>query len=336
MTQQWLRQLSLIVAKADGQGIDFGKFWCTFTVRRGDMQTPNSLDARIYNLSRATAQLIQGLEFTQVQLGAGYNPTQDANYTPPVIFSGTIRQFRAGRVNNLDSYVDITAADGDEAYNFAPIFVTVPAKSSSQPQQIANAVQAALNEQGVNQTITAGYAPNFPPTQLVRGRVLYGMARDEAREFAWQNNVKWSIQDGAFTLIPYTSYIPGGSIPLISVQTGLIGVPEQTQQGIHIRVLLNPAIKVGQLVQLDSQVNQFRLGLDLPSQATNPLLAKATAINQQGLYYVMRADHTGDTREQNWYSDLTCLSVDASIPSADAVNALFKIGPVPIDRYGGT
>lgn len=342
MTQQWLRQLSLVVSKDDGEGFDFGKFWCTFSVRRGDFQTPNSLDARIYNLSNKTAQLIQQTEFTTVQLGAGYNPTQDVNFVPPLVFKGTIKQFRAGRVNQLDSYVEITAADADEAYNYAPVFVTVPAGQSSQPSRLVDVIQGAFAQKSGNQSVSLGYTPTLPTTNLVRGRVLYGMAKDEARDFAWQNNVKFSIQDGAMTLIPYTSYVPGGSVPLISVATGLIGVPEQTQQGINIRVLLNPAIKIGQLVQLDSQVNQFRLGLDLPSQATNPNLVAATATNQQGLYYVMSANHTGDTREQNWYSDLLCLSADASIPlgAGAAVSTTFTTGTAQqvaaIKRYGGT
>jgi hypothetical protein len=50
----------------------------------------------------------------------------------------------------------------------------------------------------------------------------------------------------------------------------------------------------------------------------------------------MRADHTGDTRGQNWYSDLTCLSVDATVTNVEALNALFYTGPVPVFRYGGT
>jgi hypothetical protein len=84
-------------------------------------------------------------------------------------------------------------------------------------------------------------------------------------------------------------------------------------------------------------INQFRLGLDRPSQVNNVAIAMQNKINQQGLYYVMRADHTGDTRGQNWYSDLTCLSVDATVAAnADALNALFYTGPVPVFRYGGT
>lgn len=60
------------------------------------------------------------------------------------------------------------------------------------------------------------------------------MTRDVMRDFAKQYACKWSFQNGALTLIPYTSFIPtpAAGIPVISVATGLIGVPEQTQGGI--------------------------------------------------------------------------------------------------------
>jgi hypothetical protein len=335
MTKEYLRQMSLVVSSG-AQAIDFGQFWVTFSCRRGDMQTPNSLDARIYNVKPSTANTISQKEFTKVTLSAGYPGNSG------LLFTGNIIQFRQGRVNQLDSYVDLTAADGDSAYNYATISTTVPAGSSA--GYVADLLRSNLKKFSVS----PGYAPNFPASKLIRGKVLYGMARDECRDFALQNECKWSIQDGALTFIPWTSYIQGGEIPVISVSTGLIGVPEQTQSGINIRTLLNPTYKVGSLVRLDSQINQFRFGLDQQSQLTNfgvnlqnhiaPNIGPNTGnpSDQQGLYYVMVANHTGDTRGQNWYTDLTCLSVDATLTNREQSNALLTTAPAPIQRYGGT
>jgi hypothetical protein len=333
MTQQFLRQLKLVVS-SDTQEIDFGALWCSFTVKRGDFQTPNNLTARIYNLSQQTANTISKQEFTTVTLSAGY--PGDVG----LLFQGSIKQFRQGRLNQLDSYVDITAADADEAYNFAPISATVPA--GSEPDSIRSLLQAAFAKASQSQAITQGYTPNFVPNQLVRGRVLYGMARDEARAFANQNQCKWSFQNGAVTYIPWVSYVPGGEVPVISVSTGLIGVPEQTQSGIHIKTLLNSSIKIGQLVKLDSQVNQFLFALDRPSQVNNAAIAMQNKLapssgDQQGLYYVMVANHTGDTRGQDWYTDFTCLSVDATLTNLDQAKSLFAPADASaIKRYGGT
>jgi hypothetical protein len=40
------------------------------------------------------------------------------------------------------------------------------------------------------------------------------------------------------------TFIPG-QVPTISPATGLIGIPEQTQNGISFRCLLNSRIKIG-------------------------------------------------------------------------------------------
>lgn len=97
----------------------------TFQIRRGDMQTPNSADVRIYNVADSTAERIKN-EFTQVVIQAGYQ----ANFG--LVFRGTIKQIRKGREDAKDTYVDITAADGDEAYNFSPIARSLAAGTTPQ------------------------------------------------------------------------------------------------------------------------------------------------------------------------------------------------------------
>jgi hypothetical protein len=322
MSQQYGRQLSVKIADASGNALEFADFRCKFKVQRGDTQTPNSLDLRIFNLSGNTRNKIASKEYTKVAVSAGY----PGNFG--LIFQGTITQARKGRVDQKDSYVDITSADGDEAYHFATISATVPA--GTKPDGIATAILNAMKAHG----ITQGYQPDFPQNGCVRGKVLYGMARDVARDFAWSQDCKYSTQDGALTFIPYTSYIPG-QIPVITPSTGLIGVPEQTQNGLNIRVLLNPNIKIGQVVKLDhTDINKLRFGLDLNSLSNNLFLDNLllNTPNPDGLYYVMVANHTGDSRGTEWYTDMNCLAVDATVPMDAAAIALTAIKP-SIDRY---
>jgi hypothetical protein len=256
-------------------------------------------------VSDATANKVTK-EYTQVAIQAGY----EGNFG--LIFTGTIKQRRAGRESALDSYVDITAADGDEAYNFSTLSLSLAAGATP-----TDAVQAFIKTMP---GITQGYVPALSTNGSVRGRVFYGATRDELRDFARNNNCTWSIQDGKLTLIPLTSYVPGDT-PVISPSTGLIGVPEQTENGIRMRVLLNPALKIGQRVKLDSTVNALRLGLDVQSQVPNLLLQRTAKKNADGLYYVMAAEHSGDTRGNAWYTDLTCLAVDATVPTSAAGRA---------------
>lgn len=300
MTLQYLRKLSCVVGSGSS-ALDFSAFRVTFTVRRGDIQTPNSADIRIYNLSDNTANRIKN-EFTTVILQAGY----EGNFG--LLFQGTIKQVRKGRVDQKDSYVDITAADGDEAYNFARLSIALRAGYTP-----ADVVQQFLTSFG-SFGIKRGYVPARiadDTNGAVRGRTFHGMTRDLCREFAVANSCAWNLNDGVLNFIPYDSYIPG-PIPVIGPTTGLIGVPEQTQNGVLVRTLLNPNVKVGSLFRLDGTVNQQRIGLDVLSTLSNQNLAQGAKVSASGLYYSLYSEHSGDTRAEPWFTDVTCLAADAT------------------------
>lgn len=329
MTQQYLRNCSLVVAPASGDGIELGALRIQFQVRRGDLQTPNTCDATIFNLDDDTANQIAGKqpEFTQLILQVSYGDAPLAT-----VFKGAIKQVRKGRIDQKDSYIVVTAADGDAAYNYAISAFTLAANNPP-----TNTVQRLIKDmvnamQGVNgQTLSQGPVPPFPAGASLRGEVHYGCSRDELREYADTLDCKWSIQDGSVTLIPKTGYIPEPAV-LITPFTGLVGIPEQTQNGLMVRVLMNPSIKIGRTIKLDSSINQLPLGMDIPSRPLNTVaLAAQLRIIPSGLYYVMRAEHHGDTRGPDWYSDLTCLAADATIPINQVFTTVQQANAIP--RY---
>ena len=312
-TQQYGRKFSLIVADDTGQGIELGTLRCVFRITRGDFQNPNTADIRVYNLSTETANDLAGTdsEFTQLAIQAGY----PGNFG--LIFQGLITQARIGRENQTDSYVDFTAADGDEAYNYGMVAASIAAGPNTADNGL-KAILAGIQAASSTQPITQGNKPTLPTQGNPRGRVHFGPARDEMRDLANNNDCLWSIQNGKLTLIPQTSYLAGDIIQ-VSPQTGLIGTPEQTQNGLSVSVLLNPSIKIGQAIQLtNTTINQLRYSLDIGSVASNELLQKGAAkINGAGLYYVMVANHSGDTRGNNWQTDMVCLAIDATVPASD-------------------
>lgn len=301
--KQYLRKVSLIVGhnEASRGAIDLSELRIRFSVKRGDIQTPNTADIRVYNLNETTSNAIQK-EFTRIVLQAGY----EGNYG--VIFDGQIKQVRRGRETQTDTYLDITAADGDSAYNFAISSFSLAAGSTYNDH--VSMVLKDMAEHGISR----GYFPDLPGNPLPRGKVVFGMSRDVMRNIAENTNTSWSIQDGKLQMVPLTSYMPG-EIPVLTAATGVIGMPEQTQGGIKLKTLLNPNLKIGQAVKLDNaSIQGYRFGLELTQQAQNLLNEQSNKINNDGLYYVMIADHSGDTRGNEFYTELTCLAIDASIP----------------------
>lgn len=314
MTTQYLRKVSLVVGQPGGPGLDLSDLQFRFRVNRGDIQTPNSLEVRVYNLSEATVKQLQTKEFTQVVFQGGY----EDNFG--VLFNGTIKYKYRGHETNIDSYLDIIAADGDSAYNFAVVNASLAA--GSKPTDHLKIIAKAMQPQGV----TLG--SNQPPLNenaLPRGKVFFGMAKDHLRNVANTNNATWSIQDNKLQLILKTSYQPGDAIVLNSA-TGLIGFPEQTQNGIRMRTLLNPSIKVGSRIQIDNEsLNQFHLdvGLQAPIEQAMIDLMKS----DDGFYKVLVSEHHGDTRGNAYYTDLTCIGVNASIPPGSPL--IYKAAVAP-------
>lgn len=323
MTQQYLRNLSLVVADPAGKGIELGALRVVFEVRRGDTQTPNTCDVRVYNLSKDTASRLYSPEFTQLQLMVGYQGQQLQQ-----IFYGSIKQVRIGREDQKNTYVAITAAEGDQAYNYAVLSLTL-AKGATPTDAIQALIKrmataASSTPTGGNggQVVQPGYMPTLTSNGYQRGRTLFGMCRNDLRELVGSNNCKWFIQGSQLDVVPLNGYVTEPPV-LLTPSTGLIGVPEQTQNGLTMRVLINPAIKIGRVVKLDySDINQLRYGTDVDSASLALFLAQTTTkLNPSGLYYVLRAEHFGDTRGLQWYSDLTCLSVDITVPPDTQLNS---------------
>lgn len=315
--EQYLRKASLIVGPDSGDAIDLSNLRFRFAVRRGDLQTPNSADIRIYNVSEKTALKIDR-EFTRVVLQAGY----DGNFG--VIFDGTIKQVRRGRESPTDTYVDLTAADGDSAYNFSTVAMSISA--GSKPWNHVESVLANMSANGIQR----GYIPeNLPGNPLPRGKVFYGMARDEMRKIAKNTGTNWSIQDGKLQLVPESAYVPG-EVPVINAATGMVGLPEQTPNGIRLKTLLNPNFKIGALVHLDNEsIQRYRYSLAANQSANNLLTNSVIKTDADGYYYVMIADHSGDTRGNEWYSHLICLAVDSTVPlSYINQTGVGNVGPV--------
>ena len=162
---------------------------------------------------------------------------------------------------------------------------------------------------------------------------MYGMARDQLRSIARTNEAAWSIQDGKVDLIPLDEYKPG-MVAVVNQYTGMVGLPEQTANGIKVRMLLNPSIKIGCLMQLDNEsIQLMEYSLNIKDAPANLLNQQAGKLNNDGYYYVMLAEHTGDTRGNDYYTDVICLALDATMP-VGLINKQGVPNPIGVKPYG--
>jgi hypothetical protein len=299
---QFGRKVSLLLVEGE-QALDLSRLRFRFSTAQEDEESPNNCSIRVFNLNEDTVRKVQK-EYTRVVLQAGYE-----NGAFGVIFDGTIKQFRIGREGDaINSYLDILAADSDLAYNFATVNKTLAAGSSAS-ERIA-VILAAKSKYGIKPGTLV-----IPSTGgvLPRGKVLFGMAKTMMRSEVQNIGATWSLQNGQVNVVPLDGYLPGEAV-VLSALTGLIGRVEQTQDGVRARCLLNPKIVVGGLVKIDNKsVNQtVQQNPDAAPVAYNQWtgIQNLATVTADGLYRVYVAEHTGDTKGQEFYTDLVCLTVN--------------------------
>lgn len=226
---------------------------------------PNPAVIRIWNLNRTHINQLLSGEFKRIVLSVGYNELRP-------IYSGDITKVRVSR-DNTDFILEIESADGFKDYTTSRSSVTL--KAGATDKQILEALQKTMPN------IKAGAIDVPNKRQLPRGRVLSGDTREILNRIAINNNADWSIQNGELVFLPRDKVLDSESV-LLNQDTGLIGSPAQTDDGLELTCLLNPLLEVGGLVKLESILEYFN-----------------------GEYKIVNLSHVGNSMDNEWHSRLT-------------------------------
>lgn len=300
MTRQWLREAALTVFDQNGAGAEIpADLRLKFHIIRATIQSPNTAIITIYNVSDETAARFEQ-EFKRISLSAGYPGGTG------LIFNGTIKQARRGRDSNVDRWIEVVAGDGDVAYNWSYTSASLAAGSTAADRVAC--LDADFARYGVQ--------PGPRPPELAqknpspRGCVLEGNTRDLMRAEAEAAGCDWFI-DGMMSYFLPRNQVRDGAAVLLTSETGLIGLPQQTEIGINIRCLINPSVRLGGAISIgNSFVQEYRQPTNYTATPFPP------SINRDGLYKVVSMDFAGDTRGQEWYCDMICVAIDDTLRPA--------------------
>lgn len=318
MTQQYIRAFSLTIGDESGNSLDLSELRVVFKIYRAVVGTPHHSVMRVYNLAPETAKAIQK-EFTQCQLQAGYEGNS------ATLFQGPIRQIKIGREDGMNTYLDILAAE-DVMHNFSISNRTIA--SGWDQDSLLNTLAKDTSAQGVS----LGFTPTFRGPTMPRGKVVYGMTKNYLQTLADASGCDWYVENNELSFLPITSTLPTSQVAAVVVNslTGMIGAPRQTLNGVELRVLINPLIRVGGLLQIDNasiQTLQMDPSFNASSATNNiffdPNTGKNTGLDADGLYKVYAIDMSGDTRGQDWYFNIICTAMNGQGPISDPfINAV--------------
>ena len=328
LADQWIRKWSLVVYDAAGKNIATQisggsdipgqeQLRIIFDVKQTDGPVPNYCTVRVYNPSTNLVTLVKN-QYRRMTLAAGY-----ANGRFGVIFDGTIRQILAGAESAVDSYVEIDAADGDIPYTQSIVNQTISGSANTAKGRLMT-IGKALTPWGVTVPDNSlAQVPDTPPNP--RPTVMYGMGADMASihassVYAGGQPMNWSIVNGQFVLTASNTAIPDTTAFVINSLTGLIGFPNTTSDGIEARTLLNPSYGLRRTIVINNAIINQTLasqgGANVPGFQA-PVFPGPADLNyymdtsSDGKYVIYVIEHHGDSRGNDWYSDLVLVTVDS-------------------------
>jgi hypothetical protein len=295
MSQQYLRKYKVQVVNKDDVALDVSNLRCAFRIEKIGIQAINFAIIQIFNLNDETALGIID-EGMRVIVQAGYE-----NGPFGVIFDGDIFQPIYDRVNVVDYVLTLHCIDGDSILNDNFVGFTTNAGSETRDDLI-NMLKHS------EKSIPAGtITEDFETRKLPRGKTFFGEPKKYIRQAAQGNNSEWCISDGQLDFSKITEVSESEAL-VLSPDTGLIGVPEQTPEGVHFRCLLNPSIVI------KKPPMSIKLSMSLIRQRKRELGQLQTRLDNDGLYKVATVIHSGDTRGNDWYTEVFGVNLVGTIP----------------------
>lgn len=334
----YLRTCSITAQAAGGQTFDLSQLRCRFHIKQRMAKSPATCVLKITNQLPDTARLFTQVnaEFTTLTIAAGYQDDGSSG----MLFSGNIVQAIYGRETNVDTLMTIMASDAHQAHNYGTVNTTL-AKGSTPQDHINQAVQA-MSKYGVTLGFL-GPSLNLSTPVYPRAVTLFGMARDTLANVAKAKGAEVFYSNGTINMLGPTDNLPGGTVKLNS-QTGLVGMPTSEIGGVMARSLINTAIKVGGLVQIDQgDVQGLLQGVQPDGQSlTGPNTTLVGQIASDGLFRVFQIDIDGDTRGTPFYMNLGMLAAGQSATSSALAVGAFPnpaasaAGAAQFQNQGGT
>lgn len=161
-----------------------------------------------------------------------------------LVFSGVI----------IYAYADYSAQP-DVPFVFMCQLLGTEAVAPALPSSYTGTTDVATVVAGLARLIGLGFENNGVTAKLPRP-YLSGSVLKQIDDACDQTGTLWAVDSGknAVVIWPLGKNREGGDIPTISRDTGMIGYPSFTQQGIIVKTIFDPKISVGQLIKVESSV----------------------------------------------------------------------------------
>lgn len=225
----WGRRVILQFGTAGDPGRSIEGLRVSFRVVMTDGSEPNKASVQAYNLSRASAALLERDDCV-VRLLAGYD-------APRQIFQGQIAKggLQIER-NGVDRIARIEAQDGGRSLAWAHIALSIAGPTTT--EAVWTAIVAELG-------LAVGSVEWGAPVRYTAGWAHVGSAKRAIDALAASAGSRWYIRDGVLTVVPLTGATAETALGLSVANGNLIGAPVPTDVGVKVTSLLDASARPG-------------------------------------------------------------------------------------------
>ncbi len=288
MSILWGRKYRVIAAEKGTSGIEVTGLRCVFQIEKSMSSEANKSVIQIYNLSSATQNSILA-SCKRIIIEAGYENSPQYG----LIFDGDVTK-ALKRGSGVDKITELVAQDGDLFLNSGFVNVSYSAGQTTQ------SVLSKMAGVGDSEIVVGNISNSLKNTQLARGKVMFGQAKDYVRMLAKTEGALFFVNDRKINLVKPAD-LPEGEIIDLSPSSGLIDTPEQTDDGVNAKCLLNPLLNVNKLVHIKNDYVQESSDTSSTGLST-------------GVYKIIKLKHTGDTNGNDWYTEFEGVAQPGTVP----------------------
>jgi len=278
----------------------------TFTVQKFGNVAVNYTEMSVYNVMPELEIMLAACG-TRVQIEAGY-----VNGNFGVIYDGAIFQPMWEREDHVTTKLTFKCIDTMDMI-FANHVETKGTALDGQKNMLIQMMAASRKPFQV-----AHWSEGIVSNPLPRPKVFFDTPVWYLRKFAQQNGTLPTGIDRKIYMDRPQDTIPLGdatknALELSPGQGGLIGWPQQTQDGIYLTCLLNPNITVFNPVPMLIKVkNRLIRQMEIPYNQ-EPI----ARLDEDNMYRVLAVEHVGDTRGQDWYTKITGATMYDTVQSTN-------------------
>lgn len=277
MSRQWMRLVTVSISGKGGSISVNQDMKIDFEISKGIGSSQNSGTCTIWNLSKQHRGML-GEEFDKIEIHAGY---RDAGTS--LLAKGDIRDTEHDK-ETADISSKIEFGDGDKAVNNGGASKTFP--KGTKPKEAFEYLAKQLPGAQIGKMEGLDDLPAF-----TRPVSFFGRAAREMDELGRQFGFYWSIQNGQIEAVKNDKAFQGAII--VSSETGLIGIPSETDKGVKFKCLLNPMLAPNKTVDVRSEWLDEISGRD-----------KRKSDQGGGLYRISSVKHSGTTRGEEFHSEV--------------------------------